>query len=169
MGDEMQTGVVPTVSRETVAAPAVSPVNGFELLPWVVQLNRVPDLAGEIGERIAQRERLWDIARGLGVKRRQLMRWLKADPERYSEYEAGLEAMADELAMDTLDTARDATIVDVSLAKLRIDAYWKFAGKADAGRWGDKVVAPQSANAGPANITVVFVDSVNGRPVLEGA
>ena len=121
----------------------------FELLPWVVMLNRHLDLAGEIGERIAQGERLWDIARGLGVKRRQLKRWIDADPERLAEYTAGLEAMADELAMDTLEEARGANPETVGVAKLRVDTFFKMAGKLDSTRWGDK------GGAGAGGITVV--------------
>jgi hypothetical protein len=126
------------------------------MFPWVRQLNRMPDLAGEIGERIANRERLWNIARFYGVKRQQLMRWLKADPERYAEYEAGLEAMADELAMDTLDEVAAATSETVGVAKLRTDTYFKFAGKLDAARWGDK--AGMSVQA-VGNITIIHESS----------
>ena len=139
--------VVETVGDVAIASPVT---DDLSLCAWAVRLDAMPELAGEIGERIANRERLWDIARGLGVKRRQLMRWLNAVPSRKAEYEAGLEAMADELVMDTLDEARDAGVEDVSVRKFRSDLYLKLAGKFDAPRWGDKQVS------GGGGITVVI-------------
>lgn len=150
------TQAVTTVVDASASSADIALANDFEMLPWVRHLNQVPDLAGEIGERIANRERLWNIARFYGVKRQQLMRWLKADPDRYAEYEAGLEAMADELAMDTLDEVAAATSETVGVAKLRTDTYFKFAGKLDASRWGDK--AGMSVQA-VGNITIIHESS----------
>lgn len=138
---EAMSGQLMPAGVATDATPSIpsrfDPDNAFELLPWVCMLNRIPDLAGEIGERIANGERLWDIARHYGVKRRQLKRWIDADPERIAEYNAGLEAMADELAMDTIDVVREATMENVPLAKLKTDVYFRFAGKVDRKKWGD--------------------------------
>ena len=144
----------------------------ISLSPWCAKLDRVPELAFEVGECVGNGERLVDIARRFGVKRGQLKMWIDAKPERVAAYNAGLSALADEYAMDTVRIADEQQAVekengqvydpDVGRDKLRVDARKWAAGKMDRARWGEQSVQI-GINAGGGSL----VQILSGMPVYE--
>ena len=122
------------------------PASDFTQSTWYLLLCRVPDLAGEVGERTAHGEPLWDIARRFGVTARQMRRWIDADAERRAEYDAGRGVVADELAMDVVriaDEQKEAVKAngekydpDVPRDALRVKARMWAAEKLDPMAYG---------------------------------
>ena len=136
----------------------------ISLSPWAVELDRRNadnELAFDIAERVACKEKLHDIARDLmGVaKEGRLIMWLRADPERYSAYQAGLQARADGLVMESLDIVdgTDGNPESVPSAKLR--SYFRrwLAGKYDRTRFGE---SEKNVNVGVGVKIVMSRDDV---------
>lgn len=68
-----------------------------------------------------------------------LWRWVQEDAKRAGEYQAALEAYAQDLALETVGISDGAVPDDVGVAKLRVETRFKLAGKVDRSRWGDQV------------------------------
>ena len=113
-------------------------LSAYECSPAMAKLDAVPDLAEEVGECVAAGERLVDIARRFGVRRGQLKRWLDAEPERLAEYHAGLSALADEMAMETIKIADEG---DLDRNALQVKARQWLSSKLDRGRFGESGTA----------------------------
>jgi transcriptional regulator with XRE-family HTH domain len=149
----METDLYADVSAGALAvapsgvAPSSDKLNPWELSPWYVRLSAVPDLAMEVGECIAEGELPREIARRFGVKRSQLMLWLRGDAERYAMYLASLQALADEKAMEVLGIADEQAVAyskngtpfdpDVGRDGLRIKARMWLASRWDRARYGE--------------------------------
>lgn len=140
----------------------------ISLSPWCARMDSMDagyQLAMEIGENRADGELERDIARRHCLTRGQMRLWLKATPERWAAFSAAKEARADELVDETITIADAATPDDVAVAGLRVKARQWYAERANKGSWGGQAagsVAP--SGGGPAQIQVIFVDAMNGRP-----
>ena len=117
----------------------------MSLSPWMAVLDRLDagidgGLAMEVGERVAQGEKLLDIARRFGVRRGHLRMWLEAKPERLVEYEAGRVALAEELAYGVLEKADECVEGQEGVKRLQMDARKWLSGKMDRGMWGERSI-----------------------------
>lgn len=131
----------------TGAAPLLGSAerSGLMLSPWAVRLderNADNALAVEVAENIAEGELPWQIARRFGVKRGQLLMWLRADVERYAMYCSALQARSDELVMEGFgivdgDDGNGVEPDRVAGAKLRVDYRRWVASKWDRARFGE--------------------------------
>lgn len=141
---------LPVIPRNGLPADTLPPadkLNPWELSPWYGLLERIPDLVLEIAECVAEGELPRNIAMRLGVKRGQMMLWVRSDPERYNLYLASLQALADEKAMEVLTISDEQSEVvkengetydpDVPRDKLRIDARKWLASRWDRARYGE--------------------------------
>ena len=138
---------------------------GLELTPWATRLdekNRDNAMSMEVAESIADGELPHDIARRLGVKRGQLMMWLRADPERYAMYGAALQARADELVLEGFQIvdATEGNPDGVASAKLRTDFRRWVSSKWDRSRFGE------DAKGAAVNVGVRIVMSAEDAAVL---
>lgn len=129
--------VIPRSGLPADALPAAGSVNPWELSPWYSRLEAIPDLVLEIAECVAEGELPREIARRLGVKRGQMMLWVRSEPERYNLYLAALQALADEKAMETLEVADEGGPEDVPRDALRMKARMWLASRWDRARYGE--------------------------------
>jgi len=88
--------------------------------------------------RISEGESLRHIALGNGMPQLVLRRWMEDDPKRMKEWELADRCFADSLAYEGLSAAKEATVEDVAVARLRVDAYNKAAGKLARAKWGER-------------------------------
>ena len=64
---------------------------------------------------------------------------VQGDSEMSEQYDRAHEAFVQLKAAETLLIADEATVEDVQVAKLRSENRFRYAGKVDRSRWGDKV------------------------------
>ena len=79
--------------------------------------------------------------------------WANADEGRERQWKRALEAYGNLKALETVKIAEMSSVENVSVSKLRVDTNFRFAGKVDRLRWGDKV----EVNAGTAVMDAALV------------
>lgn len=109
---------------------------GWQRMDVLVGEHGAEDVLHMICDQVADGMSLSEISRVEGVPYSVLWRWLNADG-RMDAYRAALEARADKEAHEVLHIADSATVEEVGVAKLRVDARKWAAGKWDRERYGE--------------------------------
>lgn len=95
------------------------------------------DLLSAVVTRIAEGEDPRDIARSRGYGWFVLRTWMEDSPERMEQWALAKRCFADGLAYESLMAARDATVEEVQVSRLKTEHYTKMAGKMSKQEWGD--------------------------------
>jgi hypothetical protein len=98
-----------------------------------------PATVSVIVQRVADGERLKQICRSRGWPYSLVAQWVAETDSVAKAYEQALRLAADELAQETVAIADGADPETVGVAKLRVDARQKLAGKLYRERYGEQV------------------------------
>lgn len=109
---------------------------GWQRMDVLVGDHGAEDVLHMICDQVADGMSLSEISKVEGVPYSVLWKWL-SDGNRMESYRVALEARADKEAHDVLHIADSATVEEVGVAKLRVDARKWAASKWDRERYGE--------------------------------
>jgi len=109
---------------------------GWQRMDVLVGEHGAEDVLHMVCDQVADGMSLSEISKVEGVPYSVLWRWLNAEG-RMESYRVALEARADKEAHDVLHIADSATVEEVGVAKLRVDARKWAASKWDRERYGE--------------------------------
>lgn len=109
---------------------------GWQRMDVLVSEHGAEDVLHMVCDQVANGMSLSEVGQAEGIPYSVLWRWLNADG-RMDAYRAALEARADKEAHEVLHIADSATVEEVGVAKLRVDARKWAASKWDRDRYGE--------------------------------
>ena len=109
---------------------------GWQRMDVLVGEHGAEDVLHMICDQVANGMSLSEVGQAEGIPYSVLWRWLNAEG-RMESYRVALEARADKEAHDVLHIADSATVEEVGVAKLRVDARKWAASKWDRDRYGE--------------------------------
>ena len=109
---------------------------GWQRMDVLVSEHGAEDVLHMVCDQVADGMSLSEIGGNEGIPYSVLWRWLNAEG-RMEAYRVALEARADKEAHDVLHIADSATVEEVGVAKLRVDARKWAASKWDRDRYGE--------------------------------
>jgi hypothetical protein len=122
-----------------------------------------------IAQRVAEGERLRDVAKAWQIPYGLLFQWIQADEARWKAYERALAVRADDLVAETVAISDEQAEVvkesggtfdpDVPRDKLRIDTRLKVAARYDPSRFADG----GAGGKGSSGVTVIVDRTCGGR------
>ena len=109
---------------------------GWQRMDVLVSEHGAEDVLHMVCDQVANGMSLSEVGQTEGIPYSVLWRWLNAEG-RMEAYRVALEARADKEAHDVLHIADSATVEEVGVAKLRVDARKWAASKWDRDRYGE--------------------------------